>query len=66
MNLILTFPTPSSLLIHSIEAGQRMMMINRQGEGINPAINGHLELEIKTLLQTAPQEFVRDYANSFN
>jgi hypothetical protein len=37
-----------------IEASQRMITINSQGEGINPAINRHLELEIKTLLQNAP------------
>jgi hypothetical protein len=45
-----------------IEASQRMIRINSQGgeegkEGgdMNPAINRHLELEIKTLLQNAPR-----------
>jgi hypothetical protein len=38
-----------------IEASQRMIMINRQGEGMNPAIKRHLELEIKTL-QNAPRD----------
>jgi hypothetical protein len=40
-----------------IEASQRMIMINSQGElgEINPAIKGRLELEIKTLLQNAPR-----------
>jgi hypothetical protein len=40
-----------------IEASQRMITINSQGElgGINPAINRHLELEKKTL-QDAPRD----------
>jgi hypothetical protein len=38
-----------------IEASQRMIMINRQGGGINPAVNRHLELEINTL-QNAPRD----------
>jgi hypothetical protein len=38
-----------------IEASQRMITINNQGGGINPAINRHFELEIKTL-QNAPRE----------
>jgi hypothetical protein len=37
-----------------IEASQRMITINNQGGGINPAINRHFELEIKTL-QNAPE-----------
>jgi hypothetical protein len=37
-----------------IEASQRMIIINSQGGGSNPAINRHLELEIKTL-QNAPR-----------
>ena len=40
-----------------IEASQRMITINSQGEelgGINPAIKRHLELQIKTL-QTVPR-----------
>jgi hypothetical protein len=39
-----------------IEASQRMITINSQGElgGMNPAIKRHLELEIKTL-QNAPR-----------
>jgi hypothetical protein len=36
-----------------IEASQRMITINSQGEGMNSAINRHLELEIETL-QNAP------------
>jgi hypothetical protein len=42
-----------------IEASQRMITINSQGGelgGINPAINRHFELGIKTLLQTAPRD----------
>jgi hypothetical protein len=41
-----------------IEASRRMTMINSQGQelgGINPAINRHLELQIKTL-QNAPRD----------
>jgi hypothetical protein len=40
-----------------IEASQRMIRVNSQGElgGINPAINRHLELEIK-ILQDAPRD----------
>jgi len=42
-----------------IEASQRMITINSQGEGelggMNPAIKKHLELEIKTL-QNAPRD----------
>jgi hypothetical protein len=40
-----------------IEASQKMIMINSKGElgGINPAINRHFELEIKTL-QNAPRD----------
>jgi hypothetical protein len=38
-----------------IEANQRMIMINRQGERRNPAINKHFELEIKAL-QNAPRD----------
>jgi hypothetical protein len=38
-----------------IEASQRMITINSQGEGelggMNPAIKKHLELEIKTLFK---------------
>jgi hypothetical protein len=38
-----------------IESSQRIITINRQGgEGINPAINRHFELQIKTL-QIAPR-----------
>jgi glycine cleavage system H lipoate-binding protein len=38
-----------------IESSQRMITINSQGEGMNPAINRHLKLEIKTL-QNAPRD----------
>jgi hypothetical protein len=40
-----------------IDASQRMIRVNSQGElgGINPAIKRHLELEIKTL-QNAPRD----------
>jgi hypothetical protein len=42
-----------------IEASQRMMRINSQGEelggGMNPVMKRHLELEIKTL-QNAPRD----------
>jgi hypothetical protein len=41
-----------------IEASQRMIMMNSQGGelgGMNPAINRHLELEIKTL-QNVPRD----------
>jgi hypothetical protein len=40
-----------------IEAGQRMIRVNSQGElgGMNPVIRRHLELEIKTL-QNVPIE----------
>jgi hypothetical protein len=40
-----------------IEASQRMIRVNSQGEGINPATKRHLELEIKTL-QNAPRRDV--------
>jgi hypothetical protein len=41
-----------------IEASQRMITINSQGElgGINPVIRKHFELHIKTLLQNAPRD----------
>jgi hypothetical protein len=32
-----------------IEASQRMITVNSQGEGMNPAIKRHYELQIKTL-----------------
>jgi hypothetical protein len=40
-----------------VEASQRMLRINSQGEGagINPALKRHLELEIKAL-QNAPRD----------
>ena len=38
-----------------IEASQRMIKINTQGEGMNPAMKRYFELEIKTL-QNAPQD----------
>ena len=38
-----------------IEASQRMITINSQGEGMNPAIKRHFELEIQTL-QNAPRD----------
>jgi hypothetical protein len=38
-----------------IEASQRMITINSQGEGMNPAIKRHFELEIK-MLQNAPRD----------
>jgi hypothetical protein len=40
-----------------IEASQRMLTINSQGQlgGMNSAINRHLELQIKTL-QNAPRD----------
>jgi hypothetical protein len=38
-----------------IDASQRMIIINSQGEGMNPAIKRHFELEIK-ILQNAPRD----------
>jgi hypothetical protein len=38
-----------------VEASQQMLKVNSQGEGMNPAIKRHFELEIKTL-QTAPRK----------
>src|SRR5919108_4230598 len=35
---------------------KEMAKEEKQGEGINPAINRHLELQIKTLLQNAPRD----------
>jgi hypothetical protein len=52
------FLYPTELAIQKmIEASQRMITINSQGElgGINPAIKKHYELQIKTLLQNAPR-----------
>jgi hypothetical protein len=52
-------PTEVAIKKEMIDASQRLITINSQGEGelggINPAIKRHLELEIKTL-QTAPME----------
>jgi hypothetical protein len=48
-----------------IEASQKMITINRQREGVNSAINKHLELEIKTLLQNAPRRDVEISWNGF-
>jgi hypothetical protein len=46
-----------------IEASQRMITINSQGGGeakdgggMNPVMKRHLELEIKTPLQSAPRD----------
>jgi hypothetical protein len=41
-----------------IDASQRMIMINIQGElgGINPAVKKHYELQIKTLQNTPRDE----------
>jgi hypothetical protein len=38
-----------------IEASQRMIRVNSQGEGMNPAIKRYYELQIKTL-QNAPRD----------
>jgi demethoxyubiquinone hydroxylase (CLK1/Coq7/Cat5 family) len=38
-----------------IDASQRMITIHSQGEGMNPAIKKHYELQIKTL-QKAPRD----------
>jgi hypothetical protein len=41
-----------------IDASQRMITINSQGElgGMSPPLKRHLELQIKTLLQNAPRD----------
>jgi hypothetical protein len=44
-----------------IDASQRMITINSQGGelgGINPGVNNHFKLQIKTLLQNAPRRDV--------
>jgi hypothetical protein len=38
-----------------IEASQRMIRINSQGEGINPVTKRHYELQVRTL-QNAPRD----------
>jgi hypothetical protein len=38
-----------------IDASQRMITINTQGEGMNPAVKKHFELQIK-MLQNAPRD----------
>jgi hypothetical protein len=38
-----------------IYASQRMITINTQGEGMNPAVKKHFELQIK-MLQNAPRD----------
>jgi hypothetical protein len=42
------YDPPEEAIQKMIEASRRMIMINSQGE-LNPAINKHFELEIKTL-----------------
>ena len=37
-----------------IDASQQILKVNTQGEGINPAVKKHYELQIKTL-QNAPR-----------
>jgi hypothetical protein len=56
--LVYSIHDPTEVAIQKmIDASQRMITINSQGElgGMNPAIKKHLELEIKTLLQNAPR-----------
>jgi hypothetical protein len=48
-------PTEVAIQEKMIEASQRMITINSQGEGMNPAVKRHLELEINTL-QNAPRD----------
>jgi hypothetical protein len=38
-----------------IKASQRMIRVNNQGEGMNPVVKKHYELQIKTL-QNAPRD----------
>jgi hypothetical protein len=54
--LVYSIHDPTEVAIQKmIESSQRMIVINSQGEGMNPAINRHFELEIKTL-QNAPRD----------
>ncbi len=41
-----------------VDASQRLIMINNQGEGMNPALKRHYELQIKTL-QNVPRDVVK-------
>ncbi len=38
-----------------VDASQRMITVHTQGEGMNPAVKKHYELQIKTL-QNAPRD----------
>jgi hypothetical protein len=50
-------PTEEVAISKMIEASQRMLKVNSQGElrGMSPPMKKHLELEIKTL-QNAPRD----------
>jgi hypothetical protein len=59
--LVLIYDSTEEAIQKMIEASQRMLAINSQGGepkdggGMNPAMKGHLELEIKTL-QNSPRD----------
>jgi hypothetical protein len=63
ITLVYSIHDPTEVAIKKmIEASQRMITINSQGDGVakdggamNPVMKRHLELEIKTLLQNAPR-----------
>ncbi|HEU4443039.1 MAG TPA: hypothetical protein VFR94_00015 [Nitrososphaeraceae archaeon] len=59
IGLIYSIHDPTEVAIQKmIEASQRMIMINSQGElggGMSPPLKRHLELEIKTL-ENAPRD----------
>jgi hypothetical protein len=58
IGLVFSIHDPTEVAIQKmIEASQRMLKMNTEGElgGINPAMKKHLELEIKTL-QNAPRD----------
>jgi hypothetical protein len=56
IDLVYSIHDPTEVAIEKmIEASQRIIMVNSQGEGMNPAVKKHYELQIKTL-QNAPRD----------
>jgi hypothetical protein len=54
--LVFSIHDPTEVAIQKmIEASQQILKVNTQGEGMNPAVKKHYELQIKTL-QNAPRD----------
>jgi hypothetical protein len=54
--LVFSIHDPTEVAIQKmIDASQEILKVNTQGEGMNPAVKRHYELQIKTL-QDAPRD----------